>query len=102
MISANMESRTELQNWKRQNQSSTTTHHKIDCYSAGTLLSRERGIFMWGEHFPEVATPWDHPYVTSQTSPAPKQHKHDKAGASNYEALHVPQYRAEWFLNDYV
>lgn len=58
---------------------------------------------MWGEHFPGVATPWDHPYVTSQMSPAPpKQRKHDKAGASNYEALHFPQYRAERFLNDYV
>lgn len=91
MISANMESWTELQNWKKQNQSSNTAYHKIHCYLAGTLLSRERGIFMWGEHFPGVATPWDHPYVTSQTHPAPpKQRKHDKAGASNYEALHFP------------
>lgn len=58
---------------------------------------------MWGDHFPGVATPRDHPYVTSQTSPAPpKQRKHDKAGASNYGVLHFSQYRAERFLNDYV
>ncbi len=55
----------------KQNLLFNTKYQGIDRNWTKILFTREKGTFIWGEHSWGVTNAWDHPYVTSQTTPTP-------------------------------